>query len=70
MLALVAVDQHGVISPVQDGSKCRCDGLTRNLYKRFFVAGDSVLKEPDTIFIQKLNVLFGVIFKNKRQNAS
>jgi len=78
VLSFVAVDEHGVVPPVQDGDERRGNRLARNcrsarqptLNKWLLVARNAVLEEPDTILVEKLDILLGIVLENQREDTA
>lgn len=64
-LSLIAVNQYGVITAIQEKLQRRCHILRRNCHKRIFVGGKGNLKVLDAVLLQKVNILRRIILGDK-----
>lgn len=65
MFSLVAMDQHWMISPIQNRDEGGRDLVLRNLNKRLLVAGNAKLEKGYAVVVEKLCILLGILFQDE-----
>lgn len=69
MFALVAMNEDGMIPPVEDGNESRTNYVFGNVVERFFVSRNTELHELYVLGLTPFQVCFRIFFQYQSQDG-